>query len=293
MQPQISIASSAMLVDLNIHSYTANVTDRAISDEIEAHKGAKTRAGKYTKNLFAGTTELSDINKFDAKIRLWHQSQTLPWSDRGVRLLPSSRFFEYKNMLNHFERVREEMVDNFLVRYDDLIAAAENVLDQMFDRSQYPEKSTIAGAFIFRYSFLPVPTVGDFRVDIGNEAMEELRKQFDSNIEDRIREGVEDIYARLRNSLVHMSEKLQDTNEVDKDGKPKKKRYHDSLITNARELCVTLQSLNLTNDQKLEQARQRFSQVISDIDTEDLKESPIVRSRVKSEVDDILSAFNF
>lgn len=293
MENQISIASSAMLVDLNIHSYTANVTDRAISDEIEANKGAKTRAGKYTKNLFAGTTELSDINKFDAKIRLWHQTQTLPWSDRGVRLLPSSRFFEYKNMLNHYERLRGDMVDNFLNRYDDLIARAENVLDQMFDREQYPEKSDIAGAFIFRCSFLPVPTVGDFRVDIGNEAMDELRRQFDSNIEDRIREGVEDIYARLRNSLVHMSEKLEETTELDKNGKPKKKRYHDSLVTNARELCITLQSLNLTNDQKLEEARQRFSEIVRDIDTEDLKESPEIRSRVKSEVDDILSVFNF
>ena len=70
----ISIASSAMLVDLNINSWTANVTDRGISDEINDTKNAKARAAKVTKNLFAGTSLLSDINKFDARIRLWHQS---------------------------------------------------------------------------------------------------------------------------------------------------------------------------------------------------------------------------
>lgn len=289
----ISIATSAMLVDLNINSWTANITDRSISDEVNDTKNAKARAAKVTKNLFAGTSLLSDINKFDARIRLWHQSQTLPWADRGARLLPSSRFFDYKQMLSYYEAQRGDMVERFYDQYDDLVKEAENVLGDMWNAGDYPAKNQIMANFNFRYSFLPVPTAGDFRVDVGNEAMQELKKQFEDAMESRIRTGVEDIYGRLRDSLVHMSTKLEEVTEVDANGKPKKKRIHDSMITNARDLCDVLKHLNLTQDPKLEEARRRFNSVVNSVDTEDLKDSEEIRSKVKSEVDDILSQFNF
>lgn len=288
-----TIATSAMLVDLNIHSWTASIIDRSISDEVNVVKNAKAQAAKVTKNLFAGTSLLADINKFDARIRLWHQHNTLPWADRGSRLLPSSQFFEYKQMLTHFERTRSDMVMRFVDEYDELVKQAENVLGDMYVATDYPEKEKIAGHFIFRYSFLPVPTAGDFRVDVGNEALDELRAQFDSAVEGRIQAGVKDVHDRLRDSLLHMSTKLDEFTEVGADGKTKKKRIHDSMLLNARELCDVLRHLNLTNDGKLEEARRRFSAVVNSVDTEDLKESEDARERVKSEVDDILSKFNF
>lgn len=289
----ITIASSAMLVDLNIKSWTATITDRSISDEVNENKNAKARAAKVTKNLFAGTSLLSDINKFDARTRMWHQSRTLPWADRGARLLPASQFFDYKQMLSYYEASRSDMVEEFLKQYDHLVAEAENVLADMFVPSDYPPKHEVIHQFSFRYNFLPVPTAGDFRVDVGNEAMAELQKQFDEAVENRIRTGVEDVYGRLRDSLIHMSTKLEEVKEVDENGKEKKKRIHDSMITNARDLCDILRHLNLTNDEKLEEARRRFSEVVNTYDTEDLKGSEEVRGKVKSEVDDILSKFNF
>jgi len=289
----ISIASSAMLVDLNIKSWTANITDRSMSDEVNVTKNAKAKVAKVTKNLFAGTSLLADINKFDARIRLWHQSQTLPWSDRGARLLAASNFFNYKQTLSHYEMQRGDMVETFHDRYDDLVKEAENVLVDMFVASDYPSKHEIIHSFSFRYSFLPVPTAGDFRIDVGNEALEELQKQYEEALESRIQNGVEEVYGRLRDSLVHMSNKLEEAAEPAEGEKNKKRRIHDSMITNARDLCDVLKHLNLTQDPKLEEARSRFNAVVHSVDTEDLKESEEVRSKVKSEVDDILSKFNF
>jgi F0F1-type ATP synthase membrane subunit b/b' len=293
MQNSISIASSAMLVDLNIKSWTANITDRNMSDEVNVIKNATAKVAKVTKNLFAGTSLLADINKFDASIRLWHQSQTLPWSDRGARLLAAANFFNYKQTLSHYEMQRNDMVEEFKDRYEDLVKEAENVLVDMFVASDYPPKHEIIHSFSFRYSFLPVPAAGDFRVDVGNEAMEELQKQYETALESRIQTGVEEIYGRLRDSLVHMSTKLEEVTEPANGEKVKKRRIHDSMITNARDLCDVLKHLNLTQDPKLEEARRRFNAVVNSVDTEDLKESEEVRSKVKSEVDDILSKFNF
>jgi hypothetical protein len=51
----ISIASSAMLVELSISTWTARKLDKKVSAEVDSAKGTKTSAGNYNKNLLEGT----------------------------------------------------------------------------------------------------------------------------------------------------------------------------------------------------------------------------------------------
>ena len=75
----ISIASSAVLIDLNLSVWTARKLDRNVSKEIDARKQATTRAGNYNKHILAGSDQLDAINKLGGEIREWHTRQTLPW----------------------------------------------------------------------------------------------------------------------------------------------------------------------------------------------------------------------
>ena len=88
----MSIASSAMLVEMSISTWTARKLDKKVSTQVDFDKNMKTRAGNYNKNLLAGTGFLDTITKYAATARAWHLSQTLPWSDNGLRLLPMSNF---------------------------------------------------------------------------------------------------------------------------------------------------------------------------------------------------------
>jgi hypothetical protein len=88
---------------------------------------------------------------------------------------------------------------------------------------------------------------------------------------------------------VHISEKLTDV-EGDEDTK---KRYHDTLITNAQELCGLLTHLNITKDPMLENARRSLELTMLGVDIEDIKEHAEVRQSVKSKVDDILKKFDW
>ena len=49
----IGIQTSAMLVELNISSWTARKLDRRVSDEVDATKATRARAGNYNKNFVA------------------------------------------------------------------------------------------------------------------------------------------------------------------------------------------------------------------------------------------------
>jgi len=88
--------------------------------------------------------------------------------------------------------------------------------------------------------------------------------------------------------LLGMSEKLTDI-----DGDETKKRYHDTLITNAQSLCAMLTHLNVTKDPKLEDARRQLELTMLGADIDHIKESPDVRKDMKAKVDAILKTFEW
>ncbi len=90
MTNSISIASSAMLVELNISTWTARKLDKKVSAEVDLAKGTKTSAVNVNKNLLAGTGFLDTITKYAANARAWHLSQTLPWRSSWLHILTLS-----------------------------------------------------------------------------------------------------------------------------------------------------------------------------------------------------------
>jgi hypothetical protein len=296
MNNSISIASSAMLVELSISTWTARKLDKKVSAEVDSAKGTKTNAGNYNKNLLAGTGFLDTITKYAANARAWHISQTLPWSDNGLRLLPVSNFIAYKEQLNTLETNYKALVDKFIVAYPNLVSAAAFQLGALFDREEYPEAEKIASKFKFNVNFLPVPTAGDFRIDIGEEAKQELITSCNNAYNDRLNSAMKDAWDRLHEHLLRMSDRLADldTPRELKNGELIHTRvFRDSLIENAVELVSLLKHFNLTNDPTMEDARKDLAEAIKNYDANDLREMPSARHAVKSKVDEILNKFNF
>lgn len=287
------IQNSAMLVDLNISVWTGRKQDKRVSEEIDAAKSTKTKAGNYHKKLLAGTQKLDDLQKLVTGIRAWHYAQTLPWSDGGSRLLPMKNFFDYKATLNDLETQFNEAVEAFLTDYPTLVSAAAFQLGDLFDSEEYPNVDRLRDKFRFRFVFLPVPEVGDFRIDINEQHKEELKAQYESFYENKLSEAMQDAWARLHECLSKMSEKLANapSPRMTKDGEVYTQIFRDSLVTNAVELCELLTKLNVTNDAKLENARKTLESLIVGVSPKDLREDEHMRLDVKSKVDEILSMF--
>ncbi len=287
------IQNSAMLVDLNISVWTGRKQDKRVSEEIDAAKSTKTKAGNYHKKLLAGTQKLDDLQKLVTGIRAWHYAQTLPWSDGGSRLLPMKNFFDYKATLNDLETQFNEAVEAFLTDYPTLVSAAAFQLGDLFDSEEYPNAERLRDKFRFRFVFLPVPEVGDFRIDINEQHKEELKAQYESFYENKLSEAMQDAWARLHECLSKMSEKLANapSPRMTKDGEVYTQIFRDSLVTNAVELCELLTKLNVTNDAKLENARKTLESLIVGVSPKDLREDEHMRLDVKSKVDEILSMF--
>ena len=242
----------------------------------------------------AGTQKLDDLTKLVNAIRAWHYQQTLPWSDGGSRLLPMANFFDYKAILSDYQTQFDEAVSEFIAEYPTLVSASAFQLGELFDANDYPDASELGSKFKFKYVFLPVPDVGDFRVDVGEAYKADLKEQYESFYQAKLNDAMADAWARLHECLSNMSDRLTSlpTPRVLKDGTEVfTPVFRDSLVGNAVELCELLSKLNVTNDPKLESCRKKLEVALTGVSAGELREDDDLRLDAKSKVDEILSMF--
>jgi len=283
----MAISASAVLVELNISVWPASKVDRETTEQTNAQAGAVRDASQTRKNLFAGTSVRKEIENFAAKVRLFHNRHTLPWADKGERLLPTKLFMDYKQHMNSYETQFHMMCDAFFNNYPALVAAAPTNLGKLYKPEDYPSLGEVKSKFAFRRTVKPVPESGDFRLDVPAEDLVELRAMFDQQQREKLAEAVREPWERLHAQLVAISEKMTEG------GGEAKKRYHDSLISNPLELCALLTKLNITNDPKLEDARKQLEVTMRGTNLEELKEDSVARSDLKSKVDAIINKFEW
>ena len=281
------ISSSAMLTDLSMSTWTARKLDKKVSSEIDSAKNTKSKAGNYHKNLLAGSEKISEIIRIRSAARAWSHSQTSPWSDVGTRLLPATLFFDYKAKLTEYEKMFTQATTEFLAEYDTLVASAAFVLGDLFNREDYPPIEKVADKFGFFYSFSPVPEVGDFRVDIGEAGMAELKSNYETTYKTKIESAMKDAWTRLHEVMASISERLDYSDD------DTKKIFRDSLVENAVELCSLLKHLNITGDTVMENMRSKLEDQLRGISAQDLREDEGLRIETKKKVDEMLGKFAF
>lgn len=277
----ISIASSAVLIDLNISIWTARKLDKNVSKEIDINKNTTIKAGNYNKHILAGSDQLDAITKLANEIRDWHGRQTLPWSDTGTRLLPMTNFFDYKQQLGVYEAEFKSRINTFIQQYPNIIQSMVYKLGNLFDRSEYPDADKIESKFNLRYTIMPVPETKDFRVDIADDIREKMQKEYQKAYEGRVETAMSDAWSRLHNTLEHMVDRLSGDD---------KKIFRNSLVDNALELTNLLTRLNVTKDPKLEQARQALEQSLVGVTADDLRVSQGARQEILSRVNEIMES---
>jgi len=289
--PRFNLDTCTLLVEFNASVWTARKLDKTTTTEIVASKNAGSKdAARVNKHLLAGRTELDVIQQAVGRARQFVYDKTLPWSDSGLRLLPTVNFMQFTERMNDFDEEISALVKSFVAIYPTLITAQAMALGDMFKRDDYPTANEILTKFSFRVNYMPVPTSGDIRVDVGNQAQKELNDRLQALTQERIDNAMNDIKTRLLDHLKRMSDRLT-TDYVA--GEAKQRRFHDTLVDGALDLCAIAKTLNVTNDVGLEQARKELEQLLTGVTPDELRKNEAIRQDVKKNVDSILSKFDF
>ena len=279
-----SISSSAMLVELNISVWTGRKFDKQVSAEIDTQKQTTTRAGNYSKRLFADEPIFDAIQKFAGNARTYHYHATMPWSDSGLRLLTTSMYFDYNKKVSEMEMDFDNLVSNFINQYQVLVNKSQTKLGTLFSASDYPDVQEIASKFKFSVKYAPVPDVGDWRVDVGNDAKQQLMESYITYYSANLEQAMREPWERMHEALQNMSIKLSGD---------KKQIFRDTLVGNVVELCDLMDKFNVTGDPKMKQAKAKIENALLGITPDALREDDDLRLDTKSKVDSLLKEFSW
>ncbi len=116
--PIPTISSSAILVELSISVWTARRLDKTASRAVTATNNAASGVANVNKKLLGDCAELDAVQKFAANARNLHYGMSMPWSDMGMRLVPTAMYLsKYSKAMSELEQEFYRLVNIFLAAY--------------------------------------------------------------------------------------------------------------------------------------------------------------------------------
>lgn len=286
-QPTINaptIASSAVLIDLSISCWTGRKLDKRASNDVTAQNNAAKGVANVHKKLLGDCAELDAVQKFAANARNAHYAMTMPWSDLGMRLCPTAKYIDtngYERTMTGLQTEFFRLTEAFLSAYDWEIQNAQLKLGSLFNAEEYPARGELASKFKFRFVAIPLPDAGDWRLDIGNEAADSMREQYEKFYGEQLNKAMADVWERAHDALSKMSERL------DYASAETKKVFRDSLVTNVQDIVDLLGTMNVTGDPAMTEAHKRLAAAMQGITPDALREDVYLRAETKRQVDDV------
>jgi hypothetical protein len=273
------ITNRAMLAAVHISIWTATKHDRKVSRDVANQHGAQERAGRYNKQLLMGAARLEDLRTLAGQIRQHFYKVTLPWSDEGLRLLPSHFLFDLTARMREFKADFARGVDQFLEVYPSYIQEAHAELGSLFREEDYPSVDKLREKFNVNLEILPISTGDDFRVTMSAEEQARIAREIDATVRQRLTKGTDDLWKRLRDVVSHMVDRLNEPES----------RFHATLITNIYDLVSLLPQLNVNQDPDLERFATQIRARLCNYTAQDLKKDDLLRTSTAAEAAGIVA----
>ena len=296
-QPEhiVSLATSSMLVSVDVNVWTATKQDRGISDEVTTMKKAELGTGKFTKYLFAKNPKHHRIVKLRQLILKWLRHSTYRWNN-SQHLLPTVDLEKFKTEYDKYESEFNTAVEDFLENYQTLVSDEAFKQGDMFDKSDYPSVEELRHKFNMRLFVAEVPSQ-DFRCQVSQDTADDLKAEYQQQADDIVRTVINDQCNRIVDVMRSISHCCGMIEGVDKEGQPtfKKRAIYDTTFQRAKALVNTIKNFKpIDNEQSdmLQEAVDDLEKVIGGVSTDLLRDSDSTRAEVKQGIDDILSKFN-
>ena len=278
----------AMLVGLHIAAWSGRLYDREASDHVAAHHEASTSAGRYNKRLLPKAA-FAALTATMSEARTKHYANSLPWDDKGARLLTVANYEHYTELMDGLrERVVRQRA-RFIEDYDDYVDQSRLDLGKLFHIEDYPSKEDLQGKFAIRYRIAPVPDADHFIAQLASDDTERVKRDIERHVEAQLHDAVGDLYRRMAEAVERVSERLQE----DDNGKPLV--FRDSMISNIRDLVDVVPRLNIFGDDELARLCQQVKDRIASVEPDALRPSktfdPASRAQVKRDADELSEKF--
>jgi hypothetical protein len=286
-----SLATSAILVNVEMRSTTLSLADEHVSQEVTDSKNADKDAGTWTHKLIGKNPEHRKVMSYRSTLANFMKQYAYDWGGSWF-LLPSGRLPAFMDEYSKHEAKFAELVEGFLAVYPDVVSDMAYKRGELFNRNDYPSVDELRRRFGLKLYQSPVPS-NDFRVSVSSSLADDLHQHYERQTRDIVDGVGQRQVEQLRNYLIRLSHSCTVENTVDENGKVKVSRHRlvTKTLEDALELCNSVGEFNPSANSQLDEARLQLTRLLTSVDINLLKDSDSMRTAVKTELDSILSKF--
>lgn len=277
----MTLSEKAMLVTLNVSQWGAYKHDKKVSEEVATSHNSDSTMGRYSKQLVPRKA-FEKINKVSSTSGNDYRRLSLPWFDTGWRILGSTAYFEFTERMRRNQEEWDEAVAEFVANYPSYVEDAKQRLNGLFDEADYPDVRDLPNKFGFGYRISPMPDVGDFRVALGDDEVERIRKEIEVTQQDAIKDALKDVAKRIESTVSHMIERLGAYGQGNG-------IFRDSLVENTKELAALIPMLNISDNQDLADIAVKMNKDLCSTDANVLRTDDNKREATIKAANDILA----
>jgi hypothetical protein len=135
----------------------------------------------------------------------YHRTNTLPYVDRGPRLLPVTHYETYSEQVRKMRAELDSQLNVTMPNYDTYVQEDMNLRGARAALKDYPTKDEFTRGFDLRFTFSPLPDRSHFLFDVSDEDKAAL----DAQLEEAAAAARQEMFGRIKEPLSKMVEKLK------------------------------------------------------------------------------------
>jgi len=272
------LSDKALLVHLGVSQWTARKLDKQASKEVAQANGATGNVGNFNKTLLPTCNTIAAVHQETAIIRKEFYRNVLPWGIEGTFILPSANYLPMTTEYRAKKAAWDSLVSEFLGGYPQAQQDAERILGSLYKVGDYPIMVDLKAKFRMNLTFLPVPTVDDFRVELADGEVNMIKAELQDQLVESSKIAMQDVWQRLYDKVEWLAKRLSDPNNV----------FHNATYEDAQDLCKLLTRLNFTDDADLEDMRWKAEKKLFALHPEAIKNDPDIRRDTAKDAEDIM-----
>lgn len=273
-----SLAEKAMLVKLTMRK--ANLTRRDSGVEAVVQSQFDDSSLTVLCRLFKDKhNPINQVMSATSEIYSYHKNHTLPYVDKGPRILPNNMYMEYTSEMRSRISHVDNLIAKFMPKYDTYVQLDLTHRGGRARVDDYPTAEEFQARLGFDLRFMPLPDRKHFLFDLSDSDVQ----NFMQAMQDAEAAARTDGISRMLEPLKHLVEKLN--RPIGTDGAI----FRDSAVENVVEGLEIARKLMIESSPELEGVIKELDAAVSKYagHKEWLRESPVVREQAAKKLDDI------
>lgn len=283
------LQSRAVLVRLKFGLPRRARQDSAMTADLAADHGASADSVSVMKKFYPGKAwkRLQPVIKAAGALRAHLYEQTAPWTDRGLRILPTGLFLEFTAELRKRQGEFNAAADTLAAAFDTAPTGGTSLLDDcraerngLFDRDDYPaDAKEFRDQLTIGATWCPVPDASSLVLDLEADALREVQESTEAAVREALAEAGRDAWRKLAAPVRAMVARLSEPDAT----------FRDSLVGNLRDVLAALPALNLGADAQLDAFITEIGDKLATWTPEQLRDNAGLRQTVAADADAILA----